>query len=99
MYFQQMDEHSLDALRQASSRPWRWATSWTRYARAPEQMQAEGTMEELIERLIERMQAEELISVTSLMTRPRQSTTRDRPVKPKPMPALRSQTESGLSWL
>lgn len=64
MYFQQMDEHSLDALRQAIQQALEMGDFLDEEMRERlEQMQADGTMEELIERLIERMQQEELISV------------------------------------
>src|SRR6516225_5725140 len=46
MYFQQMDEHTLEEMRQQI-----------------EQMQMDGTLEQLVERLIERMQQEDFISV------------------------------------
>jgi len=47
-----------------SSRLWKWGEFLDDEMRERlEQMQADGTMEELIERLIERMQQEELISV------------------------------------
>ena len=64
MYFQQMDEHSLDALRQAIEQALEMGDFLDDEMRERlEQMQAEGTVEELIERLIERMQQEELISI------------------------------------
>jgi len=76
MYFQQMDEHSLDALRQAIQQALEMGDFLDEDMRERlEQMQAEGTMEELIERLIERMQQEELISVDQPHDPARQSTT------------------------
>jgi Ca-activated chloride channel family protein len=64
MYFQQLDEHSLDALRQAIQQALEMGEFLDDEMRERlEQMQADGTMDELIERLIERMQQEELISV------------------------------------
>ncbi|HEY1938302.1 MAG TPA: VWA domain-containing protein [Candidatus Angelobacter sp.] len=76
MYFQQMDEHSLDALRQAIQQALEMGEFMDEGMRERlEQMQAEGTMDELIERLIERMQQEELISVDQPHDPARQSTT------------------------
>src|SRR6266700_4152252 len=76
MYFQQMDEHSLDALRQAIQQALEMGDFLDEEMRERlEQMQAEGTMEELIERLIERMQQEELISIDQPHDPARQSTT------------------------
>jgi Ca-activated chloride channel family protein len=76
MYFQQMDEHSLDALRQAIQQALEMGDFLSDEMRERlEQMQADGTMDELIERLIERMQQEELISVDQPHDPARQSTT------------------------
>jgi Ca-activated chloride channel family protein len=76
MYFQQLDEHSLDALRQAIQQALEMGEFLDDEMRERlEQMQADGTMEELIERLIERMQQEELISVDQPHDPSRQSTT------------------------
>jgi Ca-activated chloride channel homolog len=76
MYFQQLDEHSLDALRQAIQQALEMGEFLDDEMRERlEQMQADGTMEELIERLIERMQQEELISVDQPHDPARQSTT------------------------
>jgi Ca-activated chloride channel family protein len=76
MYFQQMDEHSLDALRQAIQQALEMGDFLDDEMRERlEQMQADGTMDELIERLIERMQQEELISVDQPQDPSRQSTT------------------------
>ena len=52
MYFQQMDEHSLDALRQAIQQALENGSFLDEEMRERlEQMQMEGTMEELVERL------------------------------------------------
>jgi Ca-activated chloride channel family protein len=76
MYFQQLDEHSLDALRQAIQQALEMGDFMDEEMRERlEQMQADGTMDELIERLIERMQQEELISVDQPQDPARQSTT------------------------
>ncbi len=76
MYFQQLDEHSLDALRQAIQQALEMGEFLDDEMRERlEQMQADGTMDELIERLIERMQQEELISVDQPHDPARQSTT------------------------
>lgn len=76
MYFQQLDEHSLDALRQAIQQALEMGEFLDDEMRQRlEQMQADGTMDELIERLIERMQQEELISVDQPHDPARQSTT------------------------
>jgi Ca-activated chloride channel homolog len=76
MYFQQLDEHSLDALRQAIQQALEMGDFLDDEMRERlEQMQADGTMDELIERLIERMQQEELISVDQPHDPARQSTT------------------------
>jgi Ca-activated chloride channel family protein len=76
MYFQQMDEHSLDALRQAIQQALEMGDFMSDEMRERlEQMQADGTLDELIERLIERMQQEELISIDQPHDPARQSTT------------------------
>jgi Ca-activated chloride channel homolog len=76
MYFQQLDEHSLDALRQAIQQALEMGEFLDDEMRERlEQMQADGTMDELIDRLIERMQQEELISVDQPNDPARQSTT------------------------
>jgi Ca-activated chloride channel family protein len=76
MYFQQLDEHSLDALRQAIQQALEMGDFMDEEMRERlEQMQADGTMDELIERLIERMQQEELISIDQPQDPARQSTT------------------------
>src|SRR5712672_1678329 len=75
MYFQQLDEHSLDALRQAIQQALEMGDFLDDEMRERlEQMQADGTMDELIERLIDRMQQEELISVDEPHEPSRQST-------------------------
>jgi Ca-activated chloride channel family protein len=76
MYFQQMDENSLDALRQAIQQALEMGDFLDEDMRERlEQMQADGTMEELIERLIDRMEQEELISVDQPHDPSRKSTT------------------------
>jgi Ca-activated chloride channel homolog len=76
MYFQQMDDHSLDALRQAIQQALEMGDFMDDEMRERlEQMQADGTLDELIERLIERMQQEELISVDQPHDPSRQATT------------------------
>src|SRR5439155_23398609 len=64
MYFQEMDEHSLDALRQAIQQALEAGDFMSDDLRERiEQMQSEGQLDELIQRLIERMQQEDYISV------------------------------------
>jgi Ca-activated chloride channel homolog len=76
MYFQQMDENSLDALRQAIQQALEMGDFLDDDMRERlEQMQADGTMEELIEKLIQRMEQEELISVDQPHDPSRKSTT------------------------
>jgi Ca-activated chloride channel family protein len=76
MYFQQMDENSLDALRQAIQQALEMGEFLDEDMRERlEQMQADGTMEELIEKLIQRMEQEELISVDQPHDPSRKSTT------------------------
>jgi Ca-activated chloride channel family protein len=76
MYFQQMDENSLDALRQAIQQALEMGDFLDEDMRERlEQMQAEGTMEELIEKLIQRMEQEELISIDQPHDPSRKSTT------------------------
>jgi Ca-activated chloride channel family protein len=76
MYFQQMDENSLDALRQAIQQALEMGDFLDEDMRQRlEQMQADGTMEELIEKLIQRMEQEELISVDQPHDPSRKSTT------------------------
>ncbi len=63
-YFQQMDEHSLEALRQAIQQALEAGDFLDQEMRERlEQMQMDGTMDELIEKLIDRMQQEDYISV------------------------------------
>jgi Ca-activated chloride channel family protein len=65
MYFQQMDEHNLEALRQAIQQALEAGDFMSDELRERiEQMQMEGTLDQLIQRLIERMQQEDYISVT-----------------------------------
>jgi Ca-activated chloride channel family protein len=76
IYFQQMDENSLDALRQAIQQALEMGDFLDEDMRERlEQMQADGTMEELIEKLIQRMEQEELISVDQPHDPSRKSTT------------------------
>ena len=64
MYFQQMDEHTLDALRQAIQQALEAGDFLDEQMRERiEQMQMDGTLEELTEKLIERMQQEDFISI------------------------------------
>ncbi len=98
MYFQQMDEHSLDALRQAIQQALEMGDFLDEEMRERlEQMQADGTMEELIERLIERMQQEELISVDQPHDPSRPRPLPDRREKRRPMRALKSLTRAWTS--
>src|SRR6266849_1598051 len=63
-YFQQMDEHSLEALRQAIQQALEAGDFLDQEMRERlEQMQMDGTMDELIDKLIDRMQQEDYISV------------------------------------
>jgi Ca-activated chloride channel homolog len=64
MYFQQMDEHTLDALRQAIQQALEAGDFMSDEMRERiEQMQMDGTLDELVEKLIERMQQEDFISI------------------------------------
>ena len=64
MYFQQMDEHTLDALRQAIQQALESGDFMDEQMRQQiEQMQMDGTLEQLVQRLIERMQQEDFVSV------------------------------------
>ncbi len=76
MYFQQMDEHTLDALREAIRQALEMGDFMDEQMRERlEQMQMDGTLEELIEKLINRMQQEYFISVDEPFDRTQQSTT------------------------
>lgn len=76
MYFQEMDEHNLDALRQAIQQALEMGDFLDEEMRERiEQMQMDGSLEELVEKLIERMQQEDFISVDEPFDRSRQSTT------------------------
>jgi Ca-activated chloride channel family protein len=76
MYFQEMDEHNLDALRQAIQQALEMGDFLDEEMRERiEQMQMDGTLEELIQKLIERMQQEDFISVDEPFDPSRQSTT------------------------
>ena len=60
MYFEQLDEHSLDDLRQAIEQALEMGEFLDEEMRERlEQMQADGTLDELIEQLIERMEQED----------------------------------------
>jgi len=75
MYFQQMDEHTLDALRQAIQQALEMGDFLDEELRQKiEQMQMEGTLEELIEKLINRMEQEDYISVDEPFDPSKQST-------------------------
>ena len=64
MYFQQMDEHTLDALRQAIQQALESGDFMDEEMRRQiEQMQMDGSLEELVNKLVERMQQEDFISV------------------------------------
>src|SRR5258708_33570774 len=76
MYFQQMDEHSLDALRQAIQQALEMGDFLDEEMRERiEQMQREGALDELVEKLIRRMQQEDFISVDQPYDPSRPSTT------------------------
>jgi len=76
MYFQQMDEHSLDALREAIQQALERGDFLSDELREKiEQMQMEGTLDQLVQQLIERMQQEDFISIDQPHDRTRQSTT------------------------
>jgi Ca-activated chloride channel family protein len=64
MYFQQMDEHNLENLRQAIQQALEAGDFMSDELRERiEQMQMDGTLDQLIQRLIDRMQQEDYISV------------------------------------
>ena len=74
MYFQQMDEHSLDALREAIQQALERGDFLSDELREKiEQMQMEGTLDQLVQQLIERMQQEDFISVDQPHDHTRQS--------------------------
>jgi Ca-activated chloride channel family protein len=76
MYFQQMDEHSLEALRDAIQQALERGDFLSDDLREKiEQMQMEGTLDQLIEQLMQRMQQEDYISVDQPFDRSQQSTT------------------------
>ena len=76
MYFQQMDEHSLEALRDAIQQALERGDFLSDELREKiEQMQMEGTLDQLIEQLMQRMQQEDFISVDQPYDPSRQSTT------------------------
>ena len=75
MYFQQMDEHSLDALREAIRQALEMGDFMDEQMRERlEQMQMDGTLDELVEKLINRMQQEDFISVDDPFDRTQQAT-------------------------
>ena len=76
MYFQQMDEHTLDSLREAIRQALEMGDFLDEAMRERiEQMQMDGTLDEMIEKLINRMQQEDFISVDQPHDPTRQSTT------------------------
>jgi Ca-activated chloride channel family protein len=76
MYFQQMDEHSLDALREAIRQALEMGDFMDEQMRERlEQMQMDGTLDELVEKLINRMQQEDFISVDDPFDRTQPATT------------------------
>ena len=76
MYFQQMDEHTLDALREAIRQALEMGDFMDEQMRERlEQMQMDGTLEELVEKLINRMQQEDFISVDDPFDQNQQATT------------------------
>src|SRR5215472_1417996 len=76
MYFQQMDEHNLDALKQAIQQALEMGDFLDDAMRERiEQMQMDGTLEELVQKLVDRLQQEDYISVDEPPDRARQSTT------------------------
>jgi Ca-activated chloride channel homolog len=75
MYFQQMDEHTLEALRQAIQQALEAGDFMSDELRERiEQMQMDGTLDQLIDRLMERMQQEDFISVDQPPDPAREST-------------------------
>src|SRR6516225_7457861 len=75
MYFQQMDEHNLEALRQAIQQALEAGDFMDDAMRERiEQMQMDGTLDQLIERLIDRMQQEDYISVDQPPDRAQEAT-------------------------
>src|SRR5262252_34632 len=76
MYFQQMDEHNLETLRQAIQQALEAGDFMSDELRERiEQLQMEGALDKLIQRLIERMQQEDFISVDQPPDRAQQSDT------------------------
>src|SRR5436309_8597649 len=75
MYSQQMDEHTRDTLRQGIQQALEMGDFLDEELRQKiEQMQMDGTLEELIEKLINRMEQEDYISVDEPFDPSRQST-------------------------
>src|SRR5947209_1029263 len=76
MYFQQMDEHTMDTLREAIQQALEMGDFLDEEMREKlEQMQMDGTLDELIEKLMNRMQQEDFISMDEPFDRSKQSTT------------------------
>src|SRR5260370_204948 len=74
MYFQQLDEHKLEGLRQAIQQALEAGDFLDDAMRERiEQMQMDGTLDELIERLMDRMQQEDFISVDQPSDRAQES--------------------------
>src|SRR5262245_4906185 len=64
LYFQQMDEHTLESLKEAIRQALEMGDFLDDATRERiEQMQMDGTLDELIQRLIDRMQQEDFISI------------------------------------
>src|SRR5258708_1746630 len=75
MYFQQMDEHTLDALRQAIQQAVEAGDFLDEETRERiEQMQMDGTLDEFVDKLMDRLQQEDFISIDQPFDRSRQST-------------------------
>src|SRR5256714_8982416 len=75
MYFDQMDDQTLDALREAIRQALEMGDLMDDAMREKlEQMQMDGTLDELIEKLINRMEQEDFISVDEPFDPSKQST-------------------------
>src|SRR5260370_1008284 len=85
MYFQQLDEHNLEALRQAIQQALEAGDFLDDAMRERiEQMQMDGTLDELTERLMDRMQQEDFISVDQPSARAQESSGPPPPRSPQP---------------
>ena len=74
MYFQQMDEHSLEALREAIQKALEMGDFLSDEMREQiERMRMEGTLDQLVDQLMERMEREDYITVDQPFDRTRQS--------------------------